>query len=146
MESSKQLRKAVMSTDTITRVLQRIPTANGRDKTAKLWHDESVLRKLYEQDGRTQKQIAAEVGCSMLTVNKAFKKFGITAKRGRRPKKAAKARVHPAAASYARIASSGLTPSGVRARFIELTEIMEKLGPNAREAVKKDLHELVNRL
>ena len=51
-----------MSTDTITRVLQRIPTANGRDKTAKLWHDESVLRKLYEQDGRTQKQIAAEVG------------------------------------------------------------------------------------
>ena len=47
-----------MSTDPTTRVIRRMPTANGRSKTAKLWHDESVLRKLYEQDGRTQKQIA----------------------------------------------------------------------------------------
>jgi len=135
-----------MSTDPTTRVIRRMPTANGRSKTAKLWHDESVLRKLYEQDGRTQKQIAEEVGCSLLTINKAFKKFGIAAKRGRRPKKDVRKQVLHAPPPYARVASTGLTPAGVRTRFIELTEIMEKLGPHGREAVKKDLHELVSRL
>lgn len=135
-----------MSTDSTTRVIKRMPTANGRDKSSKLWHDESVLRKLYERDGRTQKQIATELGCSLLTINKAFKKFGITAKRGRRPKKKVAARKVMAAPPYARVVASGLAPSEVRTRFIELTEIMGKLGPTAREAVKKDLHDLIDRL
>jgi|TARA_B100000959_G_scaffold97138_1_gene102918 hypothetical protein len=145
MESSTLLRRITMGTET-TRVIQRMPTANGRNNASKLWHDESVLRKLYEQDGLTQKQIAKEVGCSLLTINKAFKKFGITAKRGRRPKKKAAVRRVAAPPPYVRIAACGLAPSEVRARFIELTEVMEKLGTHAREAVKKDLHELVDRL
>jgi transcriptional regulator with XRE-family HTH domain len=122
-----------------------MPTANARSGASKLWHDESVLRKLYEQDGKTQKEIASELGCSMLTINKAFKKFGIKAKRGRRPAKTKRV-VTRVAAPYTRIAASGLRPEQVRARFIELTEIMEKLGPNARQAVKKDLHDLIDRL
>lgn len=129
-----------------TRVIQRMPTSQSRESGAKLWHDESVLRKLYEQDGRTQKQIAEEVGCSMLTVNKAFKKFGIEAKRGRRPKEARPRKAGSVAPPYTRIASPGLALNNVRARFVELTQIMEKLGPHAREAVKKDLHELINQL
>lgn len=140
-----QLRKATMSNDTTTRVIQRMPTANGRGQASKLWHDESVLRKLYERDGRTQKQIAVELGCSLLTINKAFKKFGIAAKRGRRPKKKTTARM-AAAPPHARVASSGMTPADVRAKFIELTELMEKLGPHARTGVKRDLHDLVDRL
>jgi hypothetical protein len=129
-----------------TRVIQRMPTSQSREGGAKLWHDESVLRKLYEQDGRTQKQIAEEIGCSMLTVNKAFKKFGIEAKRGRRPKETRPRKSGSVAPPYTRIASPGLALNNVRARFVELTEIMEKLGPHAREAVKKDLHELINQL
>mgnify|MGYP006453126631 CR=1 FL=1 len=144
MASSKQLRKDLMNSS--TRIIQRMPTSQSRDGGAKLWHDESVLRKLYEQDGRTQKQIAEEVGCSMLTINKAFKKFGIAAKRGRRPKSGSPRRTGNVAPPYTRIASAGLTPNDARTRFIELTEIMDKLSPHAREAVKKDLHELVNRL
>jgi hypothetical protein len=39
-----------------------------------------------------------------------------------------------------------MTPADVRAKFIELTELMEKLGPHARTGVKRDLHDLVDRL
>ncbi len=127
------------------KVLKRMPTANARAGGSKLWHDESVLRKLYEQDGKTQKEIASELACSMLTINKAFKKFGIKAKRGRRPVKTKRV-VARTATPYARVAASGLEPRQVRARFIELTEIMEKLGAHARQAVKKDLHDLIDRL
>ena len=132
-----------------SKVIRRMPTSASREGSAKLWHDESVLRKLYEQDGRTQREIATELGCSMLTINKAFKKFGIQATRGRRPGKTKQTlrRVTVAApAPFARVAASGLAPQEVRQRFIELTEIMERLGPHAREAVKKDLHALVDRL
>lgn len=129
-----------------TRVIQRMPTSQSRDHGAKLWHDESVLRKLYEQDGRTQQQIAEEVGCSMLTVNKAFKKFGIVAKRGRRPGKAGVGGGRSAAQRRSQTTLPTMTLGEVRARFVELTELMEKLGPYAREAVKKDLHDLVNQL
>ncbi len=127
------------------KVLKRMPTANARTSASKLWHDESVLRKLYEQDGKTQKEIAAELGCSMLTINKAFKKFGIKAKRGRRPAPTKRVMARTSA-PFTRVAASGLTPGEVRARFIELTEVMEKLGTHARQAVKKDLHELIDRL
>jgi transposase len=133
---------------TKSRVIKRMPTSASRDGSAKLWHDESVLRKLYEQDGRTQKEIATELGCSMLTINKAFKKFGIKATRGRRPGKPNTLRRAPSSTTqpFVRIAAAGLSPQEVRRRFVELTEIMERLGPHAREAVKKDLHALVDRL
>ncbi|MDG1837724.1 MAG: hypothetical protein P8I91_02850 [Phycisphaerales bacterium] len=137
-----------MNTPT-AQVIRRMPTSGSREGSAKLWHDESVLRKLYERDGRTQKEIATELGCSMLTISKAFKKFGIQATRGRRPsknKKTLRGVTTTGMTPFARVAASGLAPQEVRKRFIELTEIMERLGPHAREAVKKDLHALVDRL
>ena len=137
-----------MNTPT-SQVIRRMPTSGSREGSAKLWHDESVLRKLYERDGRTQKEIATELGCSMLTISKAFKKFGIQATRGRRPsknKQTLRGVTTTGMTPFARVAASGLAPQEVRKRFIELTEIMERLGPHAREAVKKDLHALVDRL
>ncbi|MCH2142861.1 MAG: hypothetical protein MK077_07690 [Phycisphaerales bacterium] len=129
------------------RVISRMPTARDRDADAKLWHDASVLRKLYEQDGRTQAQIAKQLGCSTLTINKAFKKFGIHATRGRRPgqnHKQAKA-VPPGARVVARTSRHALENPTVK-RFAALVEMMEELGPHAREGVKRDLHELIDRL
>ena len=134
---------------TPTRVIQRMPTANARAAGAKLWHDESVLRKLYEQDGQTQRQIADQLGCSLLTINKAFKKFGIQCKRGRRPRSstkgsAARSSTRSTAPSKPRTPKVQLDPEKARSRLLELMEIMEKLGPHARAAVKKDLHDLVD--
>jgi len=131
-----------------SRVLSRMPTAQDRQEGSKLWHDASVLRKLYAEEGRTQAQIAKQLGCSTLTINKAFKKFGIQAMRGRRPAKQNQ-RVGVAPPRGARIVAvnpGGISPTMAKDRFNELIEVMEKLGPHARDGVKRDLHNLIDRL
>lgn len=129
------------------RVISRMPTARERDTDAKLWHDPSVLRKLYEEDGRTQAQIAKQLGCSTLTINKAFKKFGIHATRGRRPgQKSKPAKAIPAGARVVTRQTRAMPENPVVRRFAELIDMMEQLGPHAREGVKRDLHDLIDRL
>lgn len=129
------------------KVIAKLPTSNQRTKVAKLWHDASVVRKLYEQDGKSQSEIAAELGCSLMTISKAFKKHGIKTKRGRRPGSKSKTIASRRAnVSNARIAGRATSPDGVRKQINELTAVMDRLGPHARAAVKKDLHDLIDRL
>jgi len=123
-----------------------MPTADARTGQARLWHDGSVLRKLYEQDGKTQRQIAEELGCSVLTINKAFKKHNISCKRGRRPSSKRKKKAPTVTRGRTVAARPSLATTPIQARFIELTNMMEELGPHAREGVKQDLHDLVDRL
>ncbi len=141
-----QQRKQFPMTKKRSKVLQRMPTANARSKAAKLWHDESVVRKLYEQDGRTQKQIATELGCSTLTISKAFKKFKIKAKRGRPTTKNGPASATGQSGRTVTVSRARSTTASFKNRFLELTSLMDKLGPHGRAGVKKDLHELVDRL
>jgi transposase-like protein len=125
------------------RIIKKMPTAKDRNKTPRLWNDASVLRRLYVDDGKSQSEIARELGCSLVTVNKAFKKAGIKARRGRRPlspgAKKARTAVVRRSASYGSIVT-------VRRRINELVDILPKLGPKASAAVKQDLHDLVDQL
>lgn len=139
-------RKPIIMTKKKSKVLKRMPTANSRTNKAKLWHDESVIRKLYEQDSRTQKQIATELGCSMLTISKAFKKFGIKAKRGRPVAKGRRSSDTGQSHRTVTVSRGGINSDSFKNRFLELTSLMDRLGPHGKVGVKKDLHELVDRL
>lgn len=134
------------------RVIKKLPTANDRESTPNLWHDASLLRRLYNEEGKSQGEIAHQLGCSLVTINKAFKKAGIKAKRGRRPTShLAKhgGRTSPQNAYPVRPSHRG-TPDlrglNIRDRLNELADMMERLGPSGREAVRNDLHNLIDRL
>ncbi|MCH2137691.1 MAG: hypothetical protein MK074_01400 [Phycisphaerales bacterium] len=66
------------------RVIKKYPTAKQRTGRQKLWKDASLLRRLYKEEGKSQGEIAAQLGCSLVTINKAFKDAGIKCERGRR--------------------------------------------------------------
>lgn len=133
-----------------TRVIKTLPTAKDRVKKPKLWNDGSVLRRLHAEEGKSQGEIATQLGCSLVTINKAFKKAGIKVKRGRRPvAKLAKhgRRVMPTKKqAKPRPATVKLHGSNVRDRINELADLMHRLSTNAQAAVRQDLHELVDRL
>jgi hypothetical protein len=48
-------------------------------------HDPEWLREQYEVQGRSQPEIAAEVGCSLATVQKLLRRHGIASRRAGRP-------------------------------------------------------------
>jgi biotin operon repressor len=133
-----------------TRVIKALPTAKDRVNKPKLWNDSSLLRRLYTEEGKSQGEIAKQLGCSIVTVNKAFKKAGVKVKRGRRSMvKFAKHGDKVAAApkrAKSSAASTNLMGENVRDRINELADIMDRLGTNAKAAVRQDLHELVDRL
>ena len=141
MTTTKKTRK-----QSAARVIKKMPTANDRAKTPRLWNDASVLRRLYVDEGKSQSEIAKELGCSLVTVNKAFKKASIKAKRGRRPVAPAAKRSSPSVVRAGVRSSKIGSPSTVRRRINELVDILPKLGPKASAAVKQDLHDLVDHL
>lgn len=135
-----------------TKVLKKLPTANDRTKSPNLWHDASVLRRLYKEEGKSQGEIAKQLGCSLVTINKAFKKAGIKVKRGRRPISHLAKHGRPTSSPQAVIVRSGRrgTPDlrglSIRDRVMELADMMDRLGPSGRDAVRQDLHDLIDRL
>ncbi|MCH2136775.1 MAG: hypothetical protein MK101_09365 [Phycisphaerales bacterium] len=134
------------------KVIKRYPTANDRTESVALWHDSSLLRRLYEEEGKSQGEIAQELGCSLVTVNKAFKKAGIKAKRGRRPTDHLAKHGRPvnapriAGGRPRRRGTPDLRGLSVRERVNELADMMDRLGPQGRDAVRQDLHDLIDRL
>jgi len=137
-----------------TRVLKRLPTSRDRTEKPRLWHDGSLLRRLYKEEGKSQGEIAKQLGCSLVTINKAFKTAGIQVSRGRRSKAILaagsrnSAKVQKAVASLPPTSYRVVSPrrGTVRDRIIDQLSVLDTLEPHARNALIQDLHDLVDRL
>jgi predicted DNA-binding protein (UPF0251 family) len=137
-----------------TRVLKRLPTSRDRTEKPRLWHDGSLLRRLYKEEGKSQGEIAKQLGCSLVTINKAFKTARIKVSRGRRSKAVIAAgsrdsgKVQKAVASRPPTTYRVVSPrkGAARDRIINQLAVLDTLGPHARNALKQDLHDLVDRL
>jgi biotin operon repressor len=137
-----------------TRILKRLPTSRDRTEKPRLWHDGSLLRRLYKEEGKSQGEIAKQLGCSLVTINKAFKTAGIQVSRGRRSMAVLaagsrnNAKVQKAVASLPATTYRVVSPrrSTARNKIIDQLAVLDTLGPHAQKALKQDLHKLVDRL
>ena len=126
-------------------------------KSKKPWHDGALLRRMYEKEGMSQGEIARSFGCSLVTVNKAFKAAKIKVSRGRRSRavlaagtrnnakvKAVAKKLEPVVVR--RITHKAVDPTPLSRIVTRIADQLDKLPPSARAAVKRGLKDLINEL